>query len=261
MKTLVRQETDSGAPTSQVVYRTRLASCAADLRAAQSLRFMVFNLELREGLAQSFARCADVDPFDEVCDHLLIEDEQTGELVGTYRMQTGLRAASHHGYYSEREFDFTPYEGLRARMMELGRACIAQGHRNYVALCTLWRGIFAYAQAHRQRYLIGCSSLTSQSASMAAAVYQKLTPYLVEPELRTQPHPRFVCLLPQDFATETPKVPKLLSAYLALGAQICAPPAIDREFKTIDFLTMLDLWPRSAQSAQRLTRFGVIVGG
>ena len=37
------------------------------------------------------------------------------------------------------------------------------------------------------------------------------------------------------------KVPKLLRTYLAVGAKICGPPAIDREFKTIDFLTLMDL--------------------
>ena len=32
-----------------------------------------------------------------------------------------------------------------------------------------------------------------------------------------------------------------MRAYLAIGAKICSAPAIDREFKTIDFLTLLDL--------------------
>jgi putative hemolysin len=35
--------------------------------------------------------------------------------------------------------------------------------------------------------------------------------------------------------------PKLLRTYLALGAKICGPPAFDREFKIIDFLTLIDL--------------------
>jgi len=34
---------------------------------------------------------------------------------------------------------------------------------------------------------------------------------------------------------------KLLGAYLALGAKVCGPPAIDREFRTIDLLTWIDL--------------------
>ena len=39
---------------------------------------------------------------------------------------------------------------------------------------------------------------------------------------------------------DCPPPPKLLRAYLSVGAKICGPPAIDREFKTIDFLTILD---------------------
>jgi putative hemolysin len=38
-----------------------------------------------------------------------------------------------------------------------------------------------------------------------------------------------------------PPPPKLLRTYLSIGAKICGPPAIDREFGTIDFLTLLDL--------------------
>jgi len=35
--------------------------------------------------------------------------------------------------------------------------------------------------------------------------------------------------------------PKLLRTSLALGAKVCGPPAFDREFKIIDFLTLIDL--------------------
>src|SRR5271165_2480564 len=104
-------------------YRLRLAQSGADIRAAQLLRFVVFNLELQEGLEQSYATCLDADAFDCVCDHLLVEDLRTGDVVGTYRLQTGLTAAAKLGYYSAQEFDFAPYEPLRREMVELGRAC------------------------------------------------------------------------------------------------------------------------------------------
>ena len=94
-------------------YRMRLAADNKDLRAAQLLRFVVFNLELREGLEQSYATCLDADAYDSVCDHLLVEDMRTGEVIGTYRLQTGQRAAENRGYYSAQEFDFTPFEPLR----------------------------------------------------------------------------------------------------------------------------------------------------
>ena len=70
-------------------YQARLAASVEDVRAAQTLRFLVFNLELNEGLEQSFATLRDADPFDDICDHLLVEDRRTGEVEGTYRLQTG----------------------------------------------------------------------------------------------------------------------------------------------------------------------------
>src|SRR6266496_2817144 len=115
-------------------YLARLAQNRDEIRAAQALRFTVFNLELNEGLAESHATGLDADPFDEVCDHLLVEHLPTGEIVGTYRLQTGLTAAANRGYYSEQEFDFRPFEPIRAELIELGRACVHSHHRNLIVL-------------------------------------------------------------------------------------------------------------------------------
>jgi len=109
----------------------RLAQNAEEVRRAQRVRFEVFNLELGEGLAESHATGLDVDPFDQFCDHLIVEHVPTSEVVGTYRLQTGQLAAANLGYYSEREFDFAPYESLRCEMIELGRACVHADHRNF----------------------------------------------------------------------------------------------------------------------------------
>jgi putative hemolysin len=232
----VLNRTHAGSP-----YLLRRATSAEDIHAAQALRFLVFNLELNEGLESSFATLRDEDRFDPVCDHLLVEDRRTGEVVGTYRLQTGLSAGRNFGYYSEQEFDFSPYEPLRSRIIELGRACVHSEHRNLLVLGLLWKGIIAYAQEHGSRYLVGCSSLTSQDPREGAAAFFELSDgHLVEPALRTFPQPAFYCDM-QTLAAETPKIPKLLRAYLSFGSKICGPPAIDREFKTIDFLTWQDL--------------------
>ena len=224
---------------AQGSYRLRLAASDEDLLAALRLRFLVFNLELNEGLANAFENGYDKDQFDTVCDHLIVEHETSGEVVGTYRLQTGASAARNHGYYSEREFDFVPYESMRASIIELGRACIHRDHRSTEVLQLLWRGIARHAVQHGARYLIGCSSLTSQEPAQGTAVYMALQSYLVEPRLRTLPTEAFTMPLVHDAASAS--IPKLLRAYLAIGARLCGPPAIDREFKTIDFLTLMDL--------------------
>ena len=223
-------------------YTLRFASSVADVHAAQTLRFLVFNLELQEGLESSFLTFRDEDAFDEACTHLLVESE--GEVVGTYRMQTGVQAAKHFGYYSAQEFDLTPFEPLRAEVLELGRACVHQNHRNLSVLSMLWRGIAAYSRQHGCRYLLGFSSLTSQEAVEGIALYRVLAERHLAPEhLFTRPLHGWECAAPEgtNVPEAAPKVPKLLNAYLSLGAKICAPPAMDKEFKTIDFLTLLDL--------------------
>ena len=233
----------------------RLARSADEVRRAQQLRFEVFNLELGEGIAESYATDLDVDPFDEFCDHLIVEELATSEIVGTYRLQTGQLAAANLGYYSEREFDFAPYEPFRCEMIELGRACVHVDHRNFNLLHLLWRGIARYAVERNARMLIGCSSISSQDPTDGIAAYEKLQPHLVPRELRTYPHSQFrVAAVGGDARRFTvlanEQLPasatagassRLLRAYLAIGARICGPPAIDREFGTIDFLTLLDL--------------------
>jgi putative hemolysin len=244
------------APQPGAAYRARLARSAADVRAAQALRFEVFNMELDEGLAQSYDTGLDADPFDAVCDHLLVDDLAQGLVVGTYRLQTGLRARDALGYYSEREFDFGPFEGRRAQMLELGRACIHREHRSFTVLNLLWKGIALYARERGARYLVGCSSITSQHAGDGAAVYRNLARHLAPPDWRTQPVASFACPLDAS-SSPAPRIPRLLSAYLALGAGICGPPAIDREFRTIDFLTWNDLESPAVQAMQRRGRFVV----
>lgn len=236
---------------SQGAYRLRLSAGAEDVRRAQRLRFEVFNLELEEGLADSYATGLDSDAFDPVCAHLLVEEEATGLVVGTYRLQTGTSAAANLGYYSQQEFDFRPYEGARSEIIELGRACVHAQHRNLSALSLLWKGIAAFARENRARYLLGCSSLTSQDPAEGAAMYRQLAAGHLAPEgWRTTPQPGYECSL-EAGGRAAPRVPKLLGAYLAIGARICGPPAIDREFKTIDFLTLLDLQTLPAHVVQK----------
>jgi putative hemolysin len=233
-------------------YRLRLAQSADDREAACRLRFKVFNLELGEGLERSYETGIDTDHFDAFCEHLLVEEKSNGHVVGTYRMQSGSTAAMNLGYYSAQEFVFRPYEPLRRDILELGRASIDREHRTPEVLTLLWRGIAQYAHDMGLRYLIGCSSLNSKDPADGWLMYRELERYRVSPEFETVPTAAYECPTeqagsdaqrspaPQDLLAPT-KVPKLLKTYLTIGARICAPPAWDRDFGTIDFLTLLDL--------------------
>jgi putative hemolysin len=227
--------------SSPAHYAMRLARDAGEIRAAQALRFEVFNVELDEGLEQSYATGLDEDPFDAVCDHLIVEHLPSQGIVGTYRLQTGANAAGHLGYYSAQEFEFQVFESLRNEIVELGRACVHIRHRNLAVLGLLWKGIAGYAKKRGARYLLGCSSITSQDPAVGASAYSELCrKHLAPAPWRIRPRPGYDCPL-NHLLEEAGKIPKLLRAYLSVGAKICGPPALDRQFKTIDFLTMLDL--------------------
>ena len=237
-------------------YRVRLAQTSADIAAAQALRFQVFNLELDEGLVHSYDSGLDADPFDAFCAHLIVEDDLSGAVVGTYRMQTGGQARDGLGYYCEREFDLSPFEPQRARILELGRACIQRQHRNFAVLNLLWKGIGTHAQEHGARYLVGCSSLTSRDEAVGAAAFAQLNRHLAPAAWLTRPHPDFACELTRQ-VDQPVHIPRLLSAYLTMGAAICGPPAIDREFGTIDFLTWIDVESPLVVAMQSRGRFVV----
>ncbi len=233
-------------------YSVRFATKPEEVRAALKLRYEVFNLELQEGLTTSHAAGLDEDEFDAVCDHLIILEEKSGSVVGTYRMQSGIMAARNLGYYSAREFDFTPFEPLRGSLIELGRACVHRDHRSIIVISMLWKEIVRYVLKNEARYMIGCSSLTSQDPALGHAMYRKFEKdgALADEALRTMPMPQFA--LPAAVPLNPcPPSPKLLRAYLGVGAKICSQPAIDREFGTIDFLTILDCQNGSPVATER----------
>ena len=223
------------------LFRVRLAQTVEDLEQCQRLRYQVFNCELGEGLDSSSRTGRDCDRYDFICDHLMVLDAATEALVGTYRMQSGYRAMGNLGYYGEQLFDFRPFDTVRGEVLELGRACVHEHYRNTHVLHLLWKGIAKYASTCNARFLIGCSSLSSQDENAAMALYETLREKsLVEPSLRTAPVPGHECKT-DSLPLSPPCIPRLFRAYLEISARVCGPPAIDREFKTIDFLTLLDL--------------------
>lgn len=229
-------------------YGVRFASGSADLEQVQRLRFEVFNLELAEGLEESWQTGLDRDRFDAQCQHLLVIDEEYGRAIGTYRLQTGEAATAAEGFYSADEFqlDTLPTEVLK-QSVELGRACIAREHRNRNVLFLLWRGLAAYMLWHRKRWFFGCNSLTSQSPDYGLKTWEWLQRNgHAHPEFRVEPQPAWRCDLtvgpqPDPESSRPIEIPPLFSIYLRYGGMVCGPPALDRFFKTVDFFTVLDL--------------------
>jgi putative hemolysin len=226
-------------------YCARFARVGEDVEAALRLRYRVFNLELGEGLEESHRTGLDRDRFDAQCHHLLVEDMRSGSVVGTYRLQTAAAAAGGEGFYTDQEYDLDPWRGgVLEDSVEIGRACIDKLHRQGLVLLLLWQGLGAYANHHGKGRLFGCCSITSQDAAEGWRVFEHLRRNEhLHPDLRVRARSGFR-LVEYPATTEgsdSVRLPKLFRTYLRYGAKVCSEPALDRAFKTIDYLTLLDL--------------------
>lgn len=216
-----------------------LARTPSEVAEAQRLRYRVFAEEMGAKLVSTDGR--DVDGFDALCDHLLVRDMDSGEVVGTYRMLDPHMATEAGGYYSAGEFDLTRLLHLAPSMVEVGRSCVDARYRNGTTISLLWAGLAKYMMSRGFEHLIGCASISmADGGHNAAAVYARLSErYLSPNEYRVFPHTP----LPLDaLATDIePAVPPLLKGYMRLGAYICGEPAWDPDFNTADLLVLLPI--------------------
>jgi putative hemolysin len=239
-------------------YRLRFAWTRADLHAVQVLRFHVFNLELGEGLVEAHATGRDEDERDPSFHHLLIEDRATGEVVGTYRLQTALMAATRHGFYGATLFELaTLPPQVLADAVEIGRACVHPAHRSGRVIHLLWRGLARYLQWNGKRYLFGCCSLPGTEPVIARRAWRTVhARRALHATLFVRPRPA-ARALPDDGRTVPPvedddvSLPPLFESYLTLGARVCGPPAVDRAFRTTDCLVLLDVHAMAPHAFQR----------
>ena len=239
----------------------KITTDQSDIRDAQRLRFQVFNLEMNKGLKASYERGLDVDDFDPFCDHLIVRDLPSKEVVGTYRLLLGSQARKHIGFYSEGEFDLGKIKQLGGELLELGRSCARKDFRDRALIPLMWETIVQYVSAHRVRYLFGCGSLYTTDAQEVSECFSLLKrKYYADDSLRVAPVSR--CRF-DGIDDDVPiadeqalfvKLPSLIKGYLRLGAVVCSPPALDREFGTADFLLLLDM---RKLSADYLSRFGL----
>ena len=210
----------------------------SDILDAQRLRYRVFAEEMGANLPTRTPGI-DQDIYDAYCEHLIVRDVQSGEVVGTYRILSPSNARK-IGYYSENEFDITRLRHLRPRLVEIGRSCVHPDYRTGAAITLLWSGLANYMLTQGYDYLIGCASISMADGGHAAAsLYNRLADHLGPQEYRVFPRcPLPMAALQQDRPAETPP---LIKGYLRAGAWICGEPAWDPDFNTADLPILLPM--------------------
>jgi putative hemolysin len=218
------------------------AKHADEIRQAQRLRYRVFADEMGARLNTTSAGL-DVDLFDNYCEHLLVRDQLTKEVVGTYRLLTPAQARRVGSTYSDLEFDLTRLRGLRERMVELGRSCVHPDYRHGGVIMALWGALAEFMVRNKLDTMIGCASIPMLhngivSGDVAASIWHQLkATHLAPIELHVRPRlPLPVDQLDCSLAVEPPA---LIKGYLRLGAKVLGAPAWDPDFNTADLPMMM----------------------
>jgi putative hemolysin len=208
-----------------------------EVRQAQRLRYQVFAKEMGARLSTPIAGY-DVDRFDDYCEHLLVRNTITGEVIGTYRALTPTQATRAGGAYSETEFDLAPLRTLRPTMVELGRSCVHADHRQGGVILALWGALYEFMQRNRLDTMMGCASIPMLhngivSGDVAASVWQQVQQKHMA-DAQWQVAARLPLPVDQLDSNLDIEPPALIKGYLRLGAKVLGAPAWDPDFNTAD---------------------------
>ncbi|AOY88556.1 hemolysin [Marinobacter salinus] len=222
--------------------KTDITRCPSLIEEAQRLRYRVFSEEYGSDLGAEVPGI-DADTFDNVCDHLVVTDSDSGELVATTRILHQADLGSNGTFYSAGEFDLTAFGNVTGAVAELGRTCVHPEYRNGATISLLWSAVAEYLVEHQVDYLIGCASISMSDGGLKAwrIANQLQRDYLAEEQFRVTPR-RELPHLTRIPETERPvDVPPLIKAYMRLGARVCGQPCWDPEFRCADLLVLLEV--------------------
>lgn len=224
---------------------------------AQKLRFDVFSQEYGSDLGAD-SNGLDQDRFDKWCEHLMVVDENTGELAATTRILHGLQAGKIGGFYSEGEFELSAIHRLPGSVAELGRTCVHPAYRNGATLGLLWAALAQYLTDHKVDYLIGCASISmADGGHRAWRIARNLQKrHLSNPDIRVTPLRALPHLANQADTDADMAIPPLIRTYMRLGAKVCGEPCWDPDFRCADLLVLLEVSKLSARYSRHFLRKG-----
>ncbi len=263
---LIASDKPDGVATSSSAgpqYSLLLSTDPSLIDAAQRLRYDVFTSTPGFALPAAGEIDRDADRFDEFCDHLLVRDDDSGELVGCYRMLAPTGAIAAGGLYTATEFDVSAFDSLRPSLVEMGRAVVRDGHRNGGVVLLMWAGILAYLDRYGYDYVTGCVSVPIGGEAVGETPGSQLrgvrdfilSRHAAPPQHRVRPYRpvrvdgRTIDEIPPP---TRPTVPPLMRGYLRLGAKACGEPAHDPDFGVGDFCVLLDKRQADTRYLKRL---------
>ncbi len=220
-------------------------------------RYEVFCKELRARPWERARPGLDEDEFDPYCDHIRVLKD--GVLVGSCRVLPGERAEAGIGFYSAREFDLENMLSQDQNACEIGRLCIAVGHRKGSVVRVLWSAVAQYASMRHVDVLFGCASFEGADPEKHAKALAYLYEQYRSPVRIAGANGRGIGMSRAVVGTNEARaihnsLPELIQGYLWMGGTVSWEAVSDRDFDTTDVLTRVVIAEVPENVAEFLTK-------
>ncbi len=227
--------------------RLKFANSESEIIQSQRLRYKIFYEELRaDADEQSRMQKRDIDPYDEISDHLLVldtvlSDNEAEQLVGSYRLITQNKLAAGQKFYTENEYDISALKNSNVKLLELGRSYVREEYRTKQVINLLWHGLARYINHYDIGCLFGCASFYGadpEKHRMALSLLHSnnLAPEKFRPAVLPSENAVAIEALPADSDIKNilRDIPPLLKGYIRVGGYIGDGAYIDKKFDTVD---------------------------
>ena len=221
-------------------YRARYASSQIDVLAAQSLRYQCFNLSNKDEL--------DVDDFDALCQHILIENLETEKLICCYRILKFDSGKNISSSYSSQFYDLKVIENFTEPMIEVGRFCIDPEVNDPSIVLTAWAALAQIVDHNKTELLFGCSSFEGIEKEKYFDSFALLRDrYMAPDHWRPKIKAAQVFCYSKDLIYKVDKkkallnMPPLLKTYLSMGAWVSDHAVVDLNMKTLHLFTGMEI--------------------
>ncbi len=241
-------------------YKARRAETQADVTACQQLRYLSF-VETRgiEGAPDAL----DTDEFDTHCEHMMVEDQKTGQLVCCFRMLPMDTGAEIDRSYSAKYYDLKQLHEFPGKLVEMGRFCIHPAYNDPAILRVAWTAMTRFVDEEGIDLLFGCSSFEGIEAENYADAFallkeKHIAPSRWMPRIKAPNVFRFANIFKlrrPNMKLALRKMPPLLRTYLVMGGWVSDHAVIDNDLKTLHVFTGVEI-SRVPKTRAKLLRRG-----
>lgn len=223
-------------------YILKLASTEKEYKDLYRLRYFDLLKSYNENYHND--NLEDKDEYDKYCDHLIIKDKSSDEVVGTYRLIKSEHLSELKTFLSETEFNLDKIKDFN--LLEVGRAVVKEEYRNGIVISLLWKGVIRYAVYNNIDYMIGTASFHGINPNEYADAFSYLGDKFLSPiDIRCEVNDNssFPLKMKENYNEEEAKkqLPPLVKGYINLGASIGNGVYADIDFNSLDVLIVLKI--------------------